>query len=116
MLAGTVVESGAIDVRTDKVGPETMFGRIVALVEQAESVRAPVQKLADRVAAWLLPAVIVFLIVVFVLTRDVRKIVTLLIFTSPAELGLAAGVAIDPGGFVWVTDAGNNRILRYTLP
>src|SRR6266542_2984240 len=81
VLAGTLVESGAIDVRTEKVGPNTMFGRIVALVEQAESEQAPVQKLTDRIAAWLLPAVLVFLISVFVLTRDVRKVVTLLIFT-----------------------------------
>jgi predicted membrane-bound mannosyltransferase/DNA-binding beta-propeller fold protein YncE len=36
--------------------------------------------------------------------------------TGPAEIGLAAGVIVDPAGFVWVTDAGNNRILRYTLP
>ncbi|HLO18001.1 MAG TPA: hypothetical protein VK206_24435, partial [Anaerolineales bacterium] len=36
--------------------------------------------------------------------------------SSPNEIGLAAGVAVDPNGFVWVTDAGNNRILRYTLP
>ena len=35
---------------------------------------------------------------------------------GPAEIGLAAGVAVDPSGFIWVTDAGNNRILRYTLP
>ena len=35
---------------------------------------------------------------------------------GPAEIGFAAGIAIDPAGFVWVTDAGNNRILRYTLP
>lgn len=89
VLAGTVVETGALDVRTDKVGPDTLFGRIVALVETAESEQAPVQKLADRVASWLLPAVLVFLLVVFLLTRDVRKIVALLIFTSPAELGLA---------------------------
>ena len=89
VLAGTLVESGAIDVRTEKVGADTMFARIVALVEEAESEAAPVQKLTDRIAAWLLPLVLVFLIVVFVLTHDVRKIVTLLIFTSPAELGLA---------------------------
>jgi Cd2+/Zn2+-exporting ATPase len=89
VLAGTLVESGAIDVRTEKVGPATMVARIVALVEQAQSEEAPVQKLTDRISAWLLPAVFFFLIVVFVLTRDVRKIVTLLIFTSPAELGLA---------------------------
>lgn len=89
VLAGTLVETGALDVRTDKVGPDTLFGRIVALVEQAESEAAPVQKLADRVAAWLLPVVLVFLVAVFLITHDVRKIVALLIFTSPAELGLA---------------------------
>lgn len=89
VLAGTIVESGALDVRTEKVGADTLFARIVALVEEAESETAPVQKLADRVAAWLLPLVLVFLIVVFFVTRDVRKIVALLIFTSPAELGLA---------------------------
>ena len=89
VLAGTLVESGALDVRTDKVGADTMFARIVALVEQAQSEEAPVQKLTDRVAAWLLPLVFVFLLIVYLVTHDVRKIVTLLIFTSPAELGLA---------------------------
>jgi heavy metal translocating P-type ATPase len=89
VLAGTIVESGAIDVNAEKVGADTMFGRIVALVEHADSVQAPVQKLADRVANWLVPAVLIFLVAVFLVTRDVRKIVALLIFTSPAELGLA---------------------------
>ena len=89
VLAGTIVESGALDVRTEKVGSDTLFARIVALVEDAESETAPVQKLADRVAAWLLPLVVVFLVVVFFVTHDVRKVVALLIFTSPAELGLA---------------------------
>ncbi len=47
------------------------------------------QKLADKVASWLIPIVFVFLIAVYLVTGDVRMIVTLLIFTSPAELGLA---------------------------
>ena len=89
VLAGTLVDSGALDIRTDKVGAETLFARIVSLVEEAESEAAPVQKLADRVAAWLLPAVLIFLVTVFLVTHDIRKIVALLIFTSPAELGLA---------------------------
>lgn len=89
VLAGTVVESGALDIHTDKLGQDTMFGRIIALVEHAEEQQAPVQKLADKVAAWLIPVVLVFLLVVFFVTRDLRMIVTLLIFTSPAELGLA---------------------------
>ena len=89
VLAGTLVESGALDIRTDKLGQDTMFARIIALVEHAEEEQAPVQKLADKVSAWLIPVVFVFLLGVFLVTHDLRKIVTLLIFTSPAELGLA---------------------------
>lgn len=89
VFAGTVVDAGAIDVRTNKVGGDTIFSRIIALVEDAEAVQAPVQKLADRVASWLIPVVLVFLLGVFLVTRDVSKVVTLMIFTSPAELGLA---------------------------
>ena len=94
VFAGTVVQLGALDVETTKVGTDTMFSRIVALVETAEESQAPVQKLADRVAAWLIPVVLVFLVVVYVITRDVRMIVTLLIFTSPAELGLATPLVV----------------------
>ena len=89
VFAGTVLDSGALDVRTDKLGADTLFARIIALVEDAEAQQAPVQKLADRVAAWLIPLVLVFLVGVWLVTRDIRTVVTLLIFTSPAELGLA---------------------------
>ena len=89
VFAGTIVESGALDIRTERLGTDTTFSRIIALIENAESEQAPVQKLADKVAAWLIPVVFVFLIVVYFVTRDIRTIVTLMIFTSPAELGLA---------------------------
>jgi heavy metal translocating P-type ATPase len=89
VFAGTMVDSGALDIRTERLGTDTTFSRIIALVENAEAEKAPVQKLADKVAAWLIPVVFVFLIVVYLVTRDVRMIVTLMIFTSPAELGLA---------------------------
>ena len=89
VFAGTVVDSGALDIRTERQGADTTFSRIIALVESAESEQAPVQRLADKVAAWLIPLVFVFLIIVYLVTRDVRMVVTLLIFTSPAELGLA---------------------------
>ena len=89
VFAGTVVESGALDIRTERLGTDTTFARIIALVENAEAQQAPVQKLADTVAAWLIPVVFVFVLGVYLATRDVRMIVTLLIFTSPAELGLA---------------------------
>ena len=89
VFAGTVVESGALDIQTERLGPDTTFARIIALVENDEALQAPVQKIADKVAGWLIPVVFVFVLGVYLLTHDVRMIVTLLIFTSPAELGLA---------------------------
>jgi heavy metal translocating P-type ATPase len=94
VFAGTVVELGAIDVETQMVGGDTMYSRIIALVESAEEQKAPVQKLADRVASWLIPAVFVFLLAVYLVTRDLRMVITLLVFTSPAELGLATPLVI----------------------
>ena len=69
VFAGTVVELGALDIETVKVGGETMFSRIIALVETAEESQAPVQRLADRVAAWLIPVVLLFLLGVWFVTR-----------------------------------------------
>lgn len=89
VFAGTLLDSGALDIRTDRLGADTTFSRIIALVESAESEKAPIQKLADKVAAWLIPVVLIFLIGVYLVTHDIRTVVTLLIFTSPAELGLA---------------------------
>lgn len=89
VFAGTIVDAGALDIQAEKIGGDTIYSRIIALVENAEAEQAPVQKLADKVAAWLIPVVFIFLIVVYLITRDVRTIVTLMIFTSPAELGLA---------------------------
>jgi len=94
VFAGTVVELGALDVETAKVGGDTMFSRIIALVETAEESQAPVQRLADRVAAWLIPVVLLFLLGIWFLTHDLRMIITLLIFTSPAELGLATPLVV----------------------
>ena len=94
VFAGTVVDLGALDVRVDKRGKETLYSRIIALVENAQASQAPVQKLTDRVAAWLIPVVLVFLVAVFAVTRDLKLIITLMIFTSPAELGLATPLVI----------------------
>lgn len=94
VFAGAILESGSIDVQVRRVGKDTTFARIVKMVEEAEESQAPVQKLADKIAAWLIPLVVVFLVIVFVVTRDVRKVVTLMVFTSPAELGLATPMVV----------------------
>lgn len=89
VFAGTIVESGALDIEMTQSGKDTVFSRIIAMVEEAESQKAPVEKLTDKVAAWLIPFVFLFVGGVYFYTRDVRLVIALLIFTSPAELGLA---------------------------
>ncbi len=88
-FAGTIVELGALDIEMTKAGLDTVFSRIISLVEDAESQQAPIEKFTDKVAAWLIPVVFVFVGGVYFFTRDVKLVIALLIFTSPAELGLA---------------------------
>lgn len=88
-FAGTIVELGALDIQMTKAGKDTVFSRIITLVEEAESEQAPIEKLTDKVASWLIPVVFIFVSAVYFYTRDVKLVIALLIFTSPAELGLA---------------------------
>ena len=89
VYAGTILESGALDIRTEKLAKDTLFAHIIALVEEAEANQAPIQKFTDRVATYLIPIAFLFVGSVYLITRDVRVVIALLIFTSPAELGLA---------------------------
>lgn len=89
VFAGTILELGAIEVEMTKAGKDTVFSRIISLVEEAESSQAPIEKLTDKVASWLIPVVFVFVGAVYFFTRDIKLVIALLIFTSPAELGLA---------------------------
>lgn len=89
VYAGSIVESGALDIRVTKLIQDTVLAKIIALVEEAESEQAPIEKFTDKVASWLIPVSFVFVGVVYFYTRDVELIIALLIFSSPAELGLA---------------------------
>ena len=59
VIGGTINQTGSLIVRADKVGRDTMLARIVQMVAEAQRSRAPIQRVADRVAAWFVPAVIV---------------------------------------------------------
>ena len=89
VFAGTIVESGAIDIEMTKAGKDTVFSRIISLVEEAQEGQAPIEQFTDKVASWLIPVVFVFVGAVYFYTSDVKLVIALLIFTSPAELGLA---------------------------
>ena len=88
-FAGTIIETGALDIQMTKAVKDTVFARIISLVEEAESQQAPIEKFTDKVASWLIPVVFIFVGGVYFFTKDVKLVIALLIFTSPAELGLA---------------------------
>ena len=92
VYAGSVDESGLIEVRTEKVGTETVFGKIIRLVEDAESRKAPIQKLSDRLATWLVEFAIGFAALTLLATRDVTSSLSVVVVAGAC--GVAAGTPL----------------------
>jgi Cu+-exporting ATPase len=104
VTGGTVNQDGALTMRARKVGGETLLAQIVALVAQAQRSRAPLQRVADRVAAWFVPAVVGIALLAFAawamvgpeprLTHALIAAVSVLIIACPCALGLATPISI----------------------
>jgi Cd2+/Zn2+-exporting ATPase/Cu+-exporting ATPase len=90
--AGSINQSGALDVQVERIGKDTAFGRIVAAVEQAEQSRAPIQKLADRLAGYLVYFALVCAGFTWILTRDLRSTISVIIVAGAC--GIAAGTPL----------------------
>jgi Cu+-exporting ATPase len=107
VIAGTINQTGAIAMRADKVGSDTMLAKIVQMVADAQRSRAPIQRLADQVAGWFVPAVIVAAVLAFIVwvtfgpeprfTFGFVAAVTVLIIACPCALGLATPMSIMVG-------------------
>ncbi len=107
VTGGTLNTSGSFVMRAERVGKDTMLARIIAMVAQAQRSRAPVQRLADRVAAVFVPIVIVVAIVAFMtwyfvgpdprLAYAIVSAVSVLIIACPCALGLATPMSIMVG-------------------
>ncbi|MHB2035146.1 MAG: heavy metal translocating P-type ATPase [Nitrososphaerales archaeon] len=92
VFAGSINESGVIEVRTEKVGNETVFGKIIKLVEEAENKKAPIQKISDRLATLLVEFAIGFSALTFLLTRN--PISALSVVVVAGACGVAAGTPL----------------------
>jgi len=98
--AGTTNMSAVVEIRVETTGEATRLGRLLTLVERAAERRAPVERLADRVAAWFVVAVIGLSAVTLAVwlwidpSRAVENAVALLIITCPCALGLATPLAL----------------------
>jgi P-type Cu+ transporter len=107
VIGATINGTGSFVMRAERVGSETLLARIVQLVGQAQRSRAPIQRLADRVAGWFVPAVVAVAVVTFIawfllgpqprLGHALVNAVAVLIIACPCALGLATPMAIMVG-------------------
>jgi Cu+-exporting ATPase len=105
--AGTMNGSGALLIRAERVGANTVLAHIVRLVNEAQRSRAPIQRLADRVASYFVPAVVLCAVAAFImwvwlgpeprLTHALVSAVSVLIIACPCALGLATPMSIMVG-------------------
>lgn len=95
VYAGTVVEQGSIYILTEKVGSNTTLARIVQMVEEASNKKAPIQNLADKYADKIVPLSFLMALLIFLLTRDIHRTMTILIVACPCAAGLATPTAIS---------------------
>jgi Cu+-exporting ATPase len=107
LTGGTVNGTGSVVMKAERVGRDTLLSQIVQMVAEAQRSRAPVQRLADRIAAWFVPFVVVVAAVAFVawsawgpeprLAHALVSAVAVLIIACPCALGLATPMAIMVG-------------------
>src|SRR5437867_3317550 len=107
VIGGTVNGTGSFVMRVDRVGRETLLAQIVQMVSEAQRSRAPIQRLADLVAAWFVPAVVLVAIVTAIVWATVGpepraafavvNAVAVLIIACPCALGLATPMSIMVG-------------------
>jgi P-type Cu+ transporter len=107
LVGGTVNGTGSLVMRADKVGADTVLSRIVAMVSEAQRSRAPIQRVADSIAAYFVPAVLVVAALAFAvwaiwgpppaLTYALIAAVSVVIIACPCALGLATPMSIGVG-------------------
>jgi heavy metal translocating P-type ATPase len=92
VYAGTINQSGALEIGAQRLGRDTTFGRIIEAVERAEKSRAPIQKTADRLAGYLVYFALGAAILTFIITHNIRSTISVVIVAGAC--GIAAGTPL----------------------
>jgi cation transport ATPase len=92
VYAGTINQAGTIQVRAERLGKETTFGKIIEAVENAERSRAPIQKTADRLAGYLVYFALGAAVLTFLITHNLRSTISVIIVAGAC--GIAAGTPL----------------------
>lgn len=107
VFVGTLNQYGVIEVKATKVGGDTSLSKLIKLVRESEQKKAPVTRIADKIANIIVPLALFLAIITFVITRDVTRAVTILVVFCPCALVLATPTAIVAG----IGNAARNGIL-----
>lgn len=94
VFCGTINRFGAIDITATKVGEDSSLQKLIRMVQDAENKQAPMQRIADRVASWLVPVALLIAILAYVFSRNIVTAVTILVVFCPCALVLATPTAI----------------------
>jgi Zn2+/Cd2+-exporting ATPase len=93
VYAGTILENGTIQIVADRVGEDTTFGKIIELVEEAQDSKSETERFIDRFSKYYTPAVLVFGIIVWLVTRDIELAITILVLGCPGALVIGVPVS-----------------------
>ena len=94
VYSGTIVQLGALKIRTAAVGEQSTYGKIIHMVEEAEKNRAPIERTADKYAKYFTPTILALGILVYVLTKDPLRLAAVFVIACPCALVLATPTAI----------------------
>jgi len=92
VYAGSVNDSGLVEVRAEKIGTETVFGKIIKLVEEAEQKKAPIQRISDKLATWLVEFAIGFAFLTLLATQNSVSAISVVVVAG--SCGVAAGTPL----------------------
>lgn len=92
--SGTMNRTGAIEIKATKVGKDTTVARIEEMIREAQGRKAPVERTVDRFAKYFVPAVIAFAAIVYLVSGDIRRAITVLIVACPCALVLGTPTAV----------------------
>ena len=94
VFCGTINRFGSIDISATKVGENSSLQKLIRMVQDAENKQAPMQRIADKVASWLVPVALLIAILAYVFTGNIVTAVTVLVVFCPCALVLATPTAI----------------------
>ena len=93
VFAGTILENGTLQIRADRVGEDTTFGKIIELVEEAQDSKSAAERFIDKFSQWYTPAVLVGAFMTWIISQDVELAITVLVLGCPGALVIGVPVS-----------------------